>query len=131
MINFIKNIWHFRKFLWENRWWDYYFIFFMLREKLKVDVKYYKKYSLNKYAQDQIMQMKLCIKILKRINDDNYLENALFFFEKEYPNWMKNLNSIADEKWYKRCISRADKQKQQDIEYLFKYLCKHIQNWWD
>ena len=129
MKNFIKNIWNFRKFLWENRWWDYSFIFFMLREKLKIDVKYYKRHSINKYACDQIKRMNLCIKVLNRILEHDYTENALSFFEKDYPDWHRTKN--YDKKRFVKCLQQEERQQKQDIEYLFKLLTKYIRTWWD
>jgi hypothetical protein len=130
--NFLKNIWIYRKFLWNDRWWDDYYIFFMLREKLKADVIRYEKYGIHLYKQDQIDKMKLCVKLLNRIINDEYLDRALLFYEKKYPDWLKyRLGENPEGEWFLKCTRQSDVQKQKDINYLFKYLSKHIQEFWD
>ncbi len=131
---FFRNLWDYKRFLWENNWWDSYYIFYSLREKLRVDVKYYKKYGIHLYVQKDIDRMEFCIKLLNRIINDEYLNNALLFFEKEYPNWLDYALTDKckyDKKWFRRCSKNSDRQKQQDINYLFKYIGKHIQEFWD
>ena len=138
MKNFIKNTWHFRGFLQNNESWSYIYLFCMLREKLKTDIKQHKQRNiilsqhnnLKKCAllDDIISQMEFCIKILNRIICDEYVKNAFFPFDKKYPNWAKDKK--YDKKLFRDCFSKAKKQKQQDIDLFFEYLSKHIQNWW-
>ena len=133
--SFIMNLWNFKKFLWVNRWWDSHFIFFMLREKLKVDVKYYKKYGHHLYVQRDIDKMELCIKLLNRIIDEDYLTRALIPFNKKYPEYEFEdiFQEWKDEKNnnFHKCCKVSERQEKQDIEYLFKYLSKHTRSWWD
>ena len=94
----------------------------------------YKKHScIAEYQLKNIVDsMSLCIMILNRLIDDNYLFNALHFYEKKNPDWMLNgVGGIPDEKWFGRCSKRVDKQRKQDIDYLFKIMSKNIENWWD
>jgi len=36
-----------------------------------------------------------------------------------------------EKKEFSRLSQNVEKMKQQDINYLFKYMTKHIQGWWD
>ena len=129
---FFRNLWDFRRFLWNNDWWDSYHILYMLREKLKVDVKYYKKYHMNAHPEPIINSMELCIMLLNRIIKDDYLMNALRPYNKKYPNWLfKGVMNIPNPKWFKRCGDIAHRQEKQDIEYLFSHMNKYIKIWWD
>lgn len=131
--NFFINIYKYRKFLYTNSWWDHYFIYYLLREKLLNDLKMYKKHSyIAEYQLSKIINsMSLCIMILNRLIDDNYLHNSLYFYDKKYPDWMLNgIFGIPDEKWFSRCSNRSDKQRKQDVEYLFKIMSKYIESWW-
>ena len=129
--NFIKNLIKYRRLLWIDRWWDDYYIFFMLREKLIEDVKKYKKYGIHLYVQKDIDKMEFCIKLLNRICDDGYLKNALFFYNKKYPEWGSLTEELDEPKMFHRCCERERYLKQQDIDFLFKYMSKHILGWWD
>ena len=132
--NFFINIYKYRNFLYINSWCDHYFIYYLLREKLVNDLKMYKKHScIAEYQLKNIVDsMSLCIMILNRLIDDNYLFNALHFYEKKYPDWMLNgIFGILEGKWFDRCSKRVDKQRKQDIDYLFKIMSKNIENWWN
>ncbi len=136
MINFFKNIFKYRRFLWTNHWWDSHYIFYMLREKLIVDVEYYKKYGCHLHAQNDIDEMEFCIKLLNRIIKDEYISNALMPYNKKYPDWRDLIEYNADKRMqgqrlFHRCCKRSDRQEKQDVDYLFKYLSKHITSWWD
>ena len=101
--NFFINIYKYRKFLYTDSWWDNYFIYYLLREKLVNDLKMYKKHScIAEYQLKNIVDsMSLCIMILNRLVDDNYLHNDLHFYEKKNPDWMLNgVGGIPDEKWF-------------------------------
>lgn len=130
--NFIHNLWAYRKFLWTDRWYDDHYLYFMMREKLRHDRGMYKKYSLNLHSQDQINSMKRCILVLDRIINDNYFDNALYFYEKEHPDWYGDITrDIPDRKWFRRCSDKASKQRQQDIDYLWSLVGKYSKSWWD
>lgn len=140
--NFLINIWKYKRFLWNDFWWDSHHIFYMLREKLKNDVKMYKKYAWNLNADGLIEEMELCIKLLNRIIKDEYLDNALIPFDKKYSNWMEKNFLIKDGKYmgfsdkkqsklFSKAGERSELQLKQDVEYLFKIMNKHILTWWD
>lgn len=132
--NFFINIYKYRKFLYINSWCDHYFIYYLLREKLVNDLKMYKKHScIAEYQLKNIVDsMSLCIMILNRLIDDNYLFNALYFYDKKYPDWMFGDGiEVPDPEWYRRCSAREEKQRKQDIDYLFKIMSKNIEGWWE
>src|SRR6056297_786579 len=128
---FILNIITYRKFLWKNNWFDHYYIFFMLSEKLKNDVRMYKKYSYHAHPEKIINSMELCIMILNRIINDDYLQNALMFYEKQYPDWYTDLRDIPYDRWFRRCAEQEERQRKQDVGYLFGVMSKHVRSWWD
>jgi hypothetical protein len=40
-------------------------------------------------------------------------------------------DKLEERKQFRILSTNVEKQKQQDIEYLFNYMAKHIQCWWD
>ena len=141
-INFIRNVWKYRRFLKKDSWWDYHFIFEMLRDKLNYDLEMYRTKSFNARPEPIIKSLNLCVNLLNRLIKDNYFDNAFLFYEKKYPDWYLYENLFCPNISQKekdrtnvsvsiKCLKRADAQKIQDVQYLFKIMSKHILTWWD
>jgi len=116
---FIRNLKDYWRFLMENEWWDHYFIYEVLKIKLEIDIKYYKKYAFSEeeYSGKIVEEMQSCIALIKKIQDDDYIQHNgdVGVFSKEF---------------HKKC-ERAEAEKAQDIDNLFKYISLKIQGWWD
>ena len=145
---FCRNFWNYKSFLWNNNWFDSAYIFEMLKKKLQIDIKYYKKYGYGLYSYKLTNQMELCIKILNRIIDDDYISNAFVHHDKKWGDisldiekegkliLSRNKVITKDEEKQERAESsklhkHSDYMKKQDIGYLFKNMNKHILSWWD
>lgn len=149
--NFIKNIYIFREILWSDRWFDYYYFLNMIRVKLEHDAKMHRKYGICVNNFETADQMEYCIKILKKVIDDDYdLEHLKSHDEKwgEY-SWsftkanngsilnMKRPNVKTDEdaeqesKEFVKHVNNAAAEKEGDINHLFETIAKNLQSWWD
>lgn len=93
-------------------------------------------------------QIKIAKNLAKRLIEDDYLSNSLVEHEQKYPDYLDlglSMEQRKESKFYKlidknsedekrsfaRCSKHADYLKEQDINYLFDYLKKHIEDWWD
>ena len=74
---FFKNIYRFRKMLWNHRWWDYRYTLEALQTSLEImEKKMHDGMEVRESREKKIAKMQRAIQILKNINDDNYIEIA-------------------------------------------------------
>ncbi len=109
----VKNLIIWFPIIWKDRWWDYYFLFVLLRKKLSIMEKNFRKYGMYLYAEKDADKMKKCLLVLNRLIEDDYDVRA------------SEKNSMKERKYH------AEYLKQQDIDYLFDTLRKNILTWWD
>jgi len=76
VIQFVKNIWYFRKPLYEFRWWDYHFTLTMFRYSLQnmADGLEHNGIEESISKGKKIAAMRRAIELLKIIEQDEYLE---------------------------------------------------------
>jgi len=145
--------------IWSDRNWDFYFIWTLLHRKLYLMEKHIRQHSHHLYKERDADQIKICVNLLKRILDDEYYENVFKNHDKKWGkthfNWKKidgeefgykeevcslditRENAKTDEekaqqtKEFRILSTKVEEQKKQDINYLFDYMKKHIQGWWD
>ena len=77
----IKNLIIWLPIIWKDRWWDYTFLYEILRFKLILMEKKFRNYGIHKFADRDADNIKRCIMILNRILDDNYYENFIKIFK--------------------------------------------------
>ena len=74
---FFKNIYRFRKMLWNHRWYDYRFTLEALQTSLEImEAKMHDGMEVRESRDKKIAKMQRAIQILKNINDDKYIEMA-------------------------------------------------------
>ena len=74
---FFKNIWIFRKVLWNHRWWDYQYTLGALRTSLEVMERgMHKGLEVRQSRGKKIAKIQRVIQIIKNIEGDLYLEIA-------------------------------------------------------
>ena len=144
----IRNLIYYFPIIWNDRHWDDFYVFVYLRRKLISMEKFYRHYAHFVGNEKEADKIKLCVMLLNRIVNDDYLENALVFHEKKYGELNMNLKDTGvvlfsttkelteeekkmEDKLRTNLYKHADNQKQQDIDMLFDKMAKHIQRWWD
>ncbi len=146
-IGFIKNVIKYRKFLSEDRWWDYAYILSMLHTKISKDAALYEKHGMTTMADHYSRQMKYCADIIDRILEDKYDERELISHNKKWGErsynfddeifdcTVENANTPEEKEQEKKeflaCLKAAEIQKQKDVNELFKFLSDNILKWWD
>ena len=140
--------------IWKDRNWDHYFIYEVLHFKLSQTEKYLRKYGHHLNAERDAYNIQVCVNLLKRLMDDDYGEMVFKPHDKKWGKAKFNWDDCEDKPGYCslrierpdvkteedkiqerkefRLLSKHEEQlKQQDLDYLFKMMRKHIQSWWD
>ena len=76
--NFFKNIWRFRKELYQHQWWDYTFTLQMLHRSLSIMVDKLEKdgIEVKSHRLKKVTKIRRAIQILKSQIDGDYIERA-------------------------------------------------------
>jgi hypothetical protein len=75
---FLKNIWRFRKELYNHRWWDYRFTLEMLHRSISImesDMST-KGLEVRESRDPKVKQMRRAVELLKHKMDDDYIDRA-------------------------------------------------------
>ena len=90
----ISNLWKWRKIIWKDRWWDYYYLLELLRFKLQdmenhwgKDTHYVNDYDEKKILQDMIEDLEWML------NDENELKDG---YQEEYKKRSKRFFGRLD-----------------------------------
>ena len=75
---FIKNIWRFRKELWNHQWWDYNFTLQMMYRSISIMEKEMsvKGWEVRQTREPKVKAMQRALELLKHKLDDDYVERA-------------------------------------------------------
>lgn len=140
--------------IWKDRQWDYVFILIILRHKLKMMRDFFNEDAIYVGADKDAKDMDLCIKLMNRLIEDDYLMNLfkyhdekwgelrthsiqvpdkpdMYKLEFEVPNVKTESDKRKEEVQRNFLYKQEYKQKQQDLELLTKMINKHLFYWWD
>ena len=106
--SFVRNIWFYRRELWNDQPWDHSYIYRFLRRKLQQMIALD---GISLSWPQQKKKMHLCVLLLDRLIEEDYTDIPPI-------GWLKA--------W-----KYEEYMIEQDIELLFKTLQKHIRCWWD
>lgn len=109
--NGIKNFWNYRKVIWNDRWYDYQYIFFIIEFKLKDTIKNWDRAH---YVGAHFTKLRMQV-LLNRIE--------------EYQTNLENLQEL----YYTKKISKIEYTEQKDklINKTWKALGRNITRFWD
>lgn len=76
--NFLKNVWTFRKELWEHRWWDYRFTLNLFERSLQVQEQGMRigGNEISETRDPKLKAMRRVLELLKNNREDNYVDRA-------------------------------------------------------
>lgn len=110
----LQNLWRWTPVIWDDYDWDWTAIARVLEFKLKKHAELEEKYGHHINSLKDAKQMRICAALLRRLQDDNYWENAV--------------------KRFGRCphaAHAATAHQRADQKYLGFLLGKYLTNWWD
>ena len=134
--NQIQNIIAWFPVIWNDRQFDHYYFYLILRKKIELMRDFFNSdFANTASAKDKSKKMNICVCLLNRLIEDNYDEIALLnkYYEK-YPSTpllYNNNISKKQQKEFQSCYKKSSELQKQDVEYLFKILSKQIRTWWD
>lgn len=139
--------------IWNDRDWDHWHLYNILYKKLEMMENLQRNHGCHVDNVKVADQIKVCKLLLKRLIDDNYLENAtvnhdkkwgeLSMFTREiegsdcvsmHTKTTKDLTekeSEIERVERHRLYKHSDNMKEQDLDMLFRIIRKRIQGWWD
>lgn len=109
----IKNLWKWRKIIYKDRDWDQWYIFEILKTKLKFQSQHFCQYGYHISSDRDAQKMQLCIRLIDKVQNEYYIDEV---FQHEL-----NDESIM------RAVKKHDKAKR----LLFKLLERNIEKWWN
>ena len=114
IITGLRNLWRWRKTLYYDRDWDYYFIYEILKTKLKFQHEHFVKYGYHEDSSKDAEQILECIDLIDKVQNEYYIDQAM----------MKQV-------WVKEELEEAEKKHNDARKQLFKLLEENIEHWWD
>ena len=111
----IYSLYRWFPIIWEDRDWDYYFIYEILKQKLINTEKYIRKDGLHVFNEHDADSIKTAIEMIEKVQTEYYLDKYL---------------SEATE-WTKEGMDKSTKDHNKARQELFKYLNNNIEKWWN
>lgn len=150
----IRNLIIWFPVIWKDRWWDYYFIYTILRRKLHLMEKNIRLHGHHTKHIEDADKIKKCVLLLDRLIEDDYHENVFKHHDEKwgdgellfkdstnyphcyeadikYPNVKTKEDDELQSKEYKLLSKKPQELIKQDLDLLFKLMRKNIQTWWD
>jgi hypothetical protein len=143
---FIKNVWRFRRELWQHRWWDYSFTLMMLKRSLEIQEKgmRLKGVEESRSLEKRLVKMRRAIELINNRLEDNYIQrieneygelvSASNFEETEDGSYMLVDNETEEEKKHTKMIfDKAHRLEQKEWKELWEIIhgkkYKHYKDW--
>lgn len=144
----ISNLIHWFPVIWRDREFDDHFIYVILHKKLERMEKFFNsKYAWTADAEVHVAEIQIAKDACKRIIDSKYFEQCLIPYDEKYgdkeymwfepdedrPGWSKIVWTEDTEQMELRrqCGNKADELEKLDKDFLFEFIRKHIDGWWD
>jgi hypothetical protein len=118
----VRNIVRWGPIIWRDRDWDWAFLAKLMEVKLRQMSACFAQHGHHVNSKRDAKRALLCAILLKRLQDDNYMENAGW----DHPTWKQ-----LPEKRRKHIVSHSIKMEQQDQWYLGHMIGKYFRSWWD
>ncbi|MCF8019852.1 MAG: hypothetical protein K9L62_10645 [Vallitaleaceae bacterium] len=150
----IKNLITWFPVIWNDRQWDHWYFYTLLHKKLSLMENFFRHSGIHTNAVSDADKIKICVLLLERLKEDNYLMNAMKRHDekwgesefnskesKSHPGFYElditydKVKTAQHEKEQKRDFKNASERErylmEQDLDMLFSSLRKNIQSWWD
>ena len=116
---------HKNRFLNSYKWWNYSCLLQAMEDWLENASKQHSKHGHLVGSDKTAKQMKVAAALIKRIREDEYHNNLNKVFSCR--NKTADIGSFHDFSYN----PKADLLRKQDLQYLMKFMEKHLFGWWD
>ena len=145
----IQNIIRWIPILWKDHDWDYYYLYRIIEFKLQNMYNLFtSKQSHVKHEPNHIRQLKICLLLLNRINNDivsnndlaksvfrPYIDQSDTFIERliklDNGDYLMKPMSPEISRIFKKFIDHQEYLQEQDYYLLHKLMAKYSRVWWD
>lgn len=141
--------------IWNDRNWDYWFIYVIIRKKLDNTRQSLKKYHNHVHWERDYDNISKVVFALDRLIKNNYSDMVYKELEEEFGELNLSSEKIENKNLYqlmftrdkvdysnekqverlerktKQAINREKYLREQDKKFVFSEMCKHIEEWWD
>ena len=142
---FFKNVWRFRKELYNHQWWDYRFHLEMMYRSLSIMERGMSKdgMEVRETRNVKLIMMRRALELLKHKLDDDYIQRAELelgtinrsefeFEEMEDGNYrLIDNDTPAERKLAQRIYKRARQIEEKEWKELWKIVDGDLRGWWD
>jgi hypothetical protein len=87
LVRGIKNLWKWFPVIWKDRNWDDYYIWEILKTKLKYQSDYIGSRDTHTKSKYDAQKMMLCVCLIEKIQDEFYEDEYMNYHESDY-NWL-------------------------------------------
>lgn len=155
----IKNLFRWLPTIWNDQDWDDYYIWEILKIKLKHQAEYIRKHDRYTMAQYDANKMKLCVRLIEKIQSEEYDSEYIDYYETDI-EWVPSdtpgcveavfhevRNDLEDyfdkypivwrkfwvcgEEDFRIARQMAQYNHQRAKRLLFTLMERHIERWWD
>ena len=116
IITGLYNFWKWRKVIYNDRDWDHYFIYEMLKTKLKHSADHFSKYGIRERDVNDAQTMMHCVHLIEKIQNEECAEEAI--------------KEMINEKWDPVIASKASDKHDRLRKSLFDIIEENIEYWW-
>ena len=153
---FVIKLFKYGKLLWSDFEFDWIYLLKVLRLKMQLMAENFDKNGITVSAPQKAKELRLCIALIDRIISNEYDTLAHEQLERKYGKliWDDKPIEIGGKRYYEVNIYRerapkgtpayeeerkasskafadAERQRKQDIAYLFETMRKRLEGWWD
>lgn len=123
---------HKQRFLQAYKWWDYSFLLQAMEDWCENASKQHSKHGHLVCSKDTAKQLKLVSALIKRIREDDvYSLQCKVFNSKNATYDGAVVKALQLEPFTRTKVEIENKQRKQDLQYLFKIMEKKMFSWWD
>lgn len=112
----LKNIWKWRRVIYKDRDWDYWFMYEIMKTKLRFQAEYLAEYGYHENSATDTKRILECVELMDRVQNEYYIDVAL--------------KGLVDEEWTDSMFNEAVDKQDEAKKLLFKTLEDNIEHWW-
>lgn len=144
----IKNLFIWLPTIWNDRPWDHYYLFAILRFKLGLMEKSFRLYGYHVNAEKDAANMKTCCDLLDRLIADEYHEEVHKEHDLKWgridmkvdsdgkvsftrPNVKTKDDEVTEREEFMECCKVEGQLEAYDTNELFKIMSANVLKWWD
>lgn len=113
----IKNLWKWRRAIYWDRDWDHWYIYEILKTKLKFQAEYMQKHGMTEKSGEVAKQLFECVDMIDKIQNEFYIDEAI--------------EGLGEKQWSDEMWDEGIKKHEDLKTKLYKTIQDSIETWWD